>query len=152
LRVAIGSDHGGFKLKAEIVAYLEERKIPYRDFGTYSMDSVDYPDFALEVSGAVVKGEFQRGILCCGTGIGVSIAANKVPGIRAALCHDTFSARMAAEHNNANIITLGERVIGPGLARDIVGAWLESEFVGGRHARRVEKISEIENRNLGCCR
>lgn len=150
MRVAIGSDHGGFNLKAEIISYLEERQIDYNDFGTYSLDSVDYPDFARIVADAVVSGDCDRGILCCGTGIGVSIAANKVAGIRAALCHDTFSARMASEHNNANIITLGERVIGPGLARDIVGAWLASDFAGGRHARRVEKIAEIEKDNKEC--
>lgn len=149
MRVAIGSDHGGFKLKSEILNYLREQNIEYRDFGTYSTDSVDYPDFAAAVARAVAGGDFQRGILCCGTGIGVSIAANKVPGIRAALCHDTFSARMASEHNMANIITMGERVIGPGLARDIVGAWLGAVFAGGRHARRLEKIDELEK---NCCR
>lgn len=149
MRVAIGSDHGGFKLKAEIIAYLEEHHIEYKDFGTYSLDSVDYPDFARAVAEAVAAGEFQRGVLCCGTGIGVSIAANKVPGIRAALCHDTYSARMASEHNMANIITLGERVVGPGLARDIVAAWLNARFAGGRHARRLEKIAEIE-RSFHC--
>ena len=146
MRVAIGSDHGGFNLKSEIINYFKEANIAYHDFGTYSTDSVDYPDFAAAVAGAVVGGEFKRGILCCGTGIGVSIAANKVPGIRAALCHDTFSARMASEHNMANIITLGERVIGPGLARDIVVAWLGTEFAGGRHARRLEKITALENK------
>jgi len=146
LRVAIGSDHGGFNLKSEIINYLKEQNIAYHDFGTYSTDSVDYPDFAAAVAGAVVGSDFKRGILCCGTGIGVSIAANKVPGIRAALCHDTFSARMASEHNMANIITLGERVIGPGLARDIVGAWLGTDFAGGRHARRLEKITALENK------
>ena len=134
----------------EIIGYLKEKQIDYNDFGTYSLDSVDYPDFARVVADAVASGDYDRGILCCGTGIGVSIAANKVGGIRAALCHDTFSARMASEHNNANIITLGERVIGPGLARDIVGAWLNSEFAGGRHARRVEKIAEIEKKNNEC--
>lgn len=150
MRLAIGSDHGGFKLKAEIIAYLEEQQIEYKDFGTYSLESVDYPDFARDVARAVAAGEFQRGVLCCGTGIGVCIAANKVPGIRAALCHDTYSARMAGEHNMANIITLGERVIGPGLARDIVAAWLNARFAGGRHARRVEKITEIEK--SFCCK
>ncbi len=144
MQIAIGSDHGGFKLKSEIISYLKERNIDYKDFGTYSTDSVDYPDFAAAVAKAVATGECQRGILCCGTGIGVSIAANKVPGIRAALCHDTYSARMAGEHNMANIITLGERVIGPGLARDIVGAWLDARFAGGRHARRLEKIAGLE--------
>ena len=150
MRVAIGSDHGGFKLKAEIIGYLKEKQIEYKDFGTYTPDSVDYPDFARAVADAVVSGNYDRGILCCGTGIGVSIAANKVAGIRAALCHDTFSARMASEHNNANIITMGERVIGPGLARDIVEAWLNSEFAGGRHARRIDKITEIEKDSQTC--
>lgn len=150
MRVAIGSDHGGFNLKAEIIGYLKEKQIDYHDFGTYSLDSVDYPDFARAVAVAVVNGDCDRGILCCGTGIGVCITANKVAGIRAALCHDTFSARMASKHNNANIITLGERVIGPGLARDIVEAWLNSEFAGGRHARRIEKIAVIEKSNNNC--
>ncbi|TYO96548.1 ribose 5-phosphate isomerase B [Desulfallas thermosapovorans] len=144
MQVAIGSDHGGIKLKNELIAYFEEQGIAYHDFGTYTNDSVDYPDFARAVAEAVASGKFERGVLCCGTGIGVSIAANKIPGIRAALCHDTFSARMATEHNMANIITLGERVIGPGLARDIVGAWLNAKFAGGRHARRLEKIAALE--------
>jgi len=149
LQVAIGSDHGGFRLKTEIIAYLKEQGIDCQDFGTYSTDSVDYPDFARAVAEAVAGGKFERGILCCGTGIGVSIAANKVAGIRAALCHDTFSARMAGEHNMANIITLGERVIGFGLARDIVGTWLNAKFAGGRHAQRLEKIAVMERD--GCC-
>lgn len=145
LKLAIGSDHGGYNLKHEIISYLEERGVAYEDFGAYSLASVDYPDLARAVAQAVVTGTCQGGILCCGTGIGVSIAANKVPGIRAALCHDTFSARMAAEHNNANIITMGERVIGPGLARDIVAAWLSAEFsTEKRHQRRVEKIVQLE--------
>ncbi|MDN5347023.1 MAG: ribose 5-phosphate isomerase [Clostridia bacterium] len=144
LRLALGSDHGGFKLKEEIKKFLEEQGIPYRDFGTFNAEAVDYPDFARPVAEAVARGECDRGILCCGTGIGVAIAANKVPGIRAALCHDTFSARAAREHNDANILTMGERVIGPGLAREIVATWLASEFAGGRHARRVEKIKAIE--------
>ncbi|MCL2337321.1 MAG: ribose 5-phosphate isomerase B [Firmicutes bacterium] len=149
MRLAIGSDHGGFHLKSEIIAYLTEQNIDYYDFGAYSTDAVDYPDCAAAVAEAVAGGEFSRGILCCGTGIGVCIAANKVAGIRAALCHDTFSARMAGEHNNANIITLGERVIGPGLARDIVGAWLAARFAAGRHARRIEKITEMEKKQGG---
>lgn len=145
MRIALGSDHGGFHLKAAIKAYLDEQGIASDDFGTYSAESVDYPDYARKVAEAVVRGEYDRGILCCGTGIGVCIAANKVPGIRAALCHDTFSARAAREHNDANILTLGERVIGPGLALEIVAAWLAAEFSGGRHARRVEKIAAMEN-------
>ncbi|MCL6449256.1 MAG: ribose 5-phosphate isomerase B [Armatimonadetes bacterium] len=146
MRVAIGGDHGGWRLKEEIIALLQQKGIAYRDFGAFSPEAVDYPDFALKVAEAVRSGEYDRGILCCGTGIGVAIAANKVPGIRAALCHDTFSARAAREHNNANILTLGERVIGPGLAKEIVETWLKAEFQGGRHARRVEKITRIEEK------
>ena len=144
LKVAIGADHGGFRLKEEIGRLLTEKGYEYKDFGTYSEDSVDYPDISLEVAKAVQDGSFDRGILICGTGIGIGIAANKISGIRAALCHDTFSARASREHNDANILTMGERVIGPGLARDVATVWLESEFAGGRHARRVQKISELE--------
>ena len=144
MKVALGSDHGGFTLKEEIKKYLEEKGIEYKDFGTYSTDSCDYPDIALPVAKAVQKGEYDRGILICGTGIGIGIAANKVLGIRAALCHDTFSARASREHNNANILTMGERVIGRGLALDIVDVWLNTEFAGGRHQRRVDKIHELE--------
>jgi ribose 5-phosphate isomerase B len=146
VRIAVAGDHGGFRLKEGIIRYLEEMGIDYKDFGTYSEESVDYPDFALPVAEAVREGRFDRGILCCGTGIGVAIAANKVPGIRAAQCHDTFSARAAREHNDANILTMGQRVIGPGLAREIVRVWLESEFTGGRHTCRVEKIGAIEQK------
>jgi len=146
LRIALGSDHGGFVLKEEIKSYLEEKGIDYKDFGTHSTDSCDYPDIALPVAKAVAAGEFDRGILICGTGIGIGIAANKVEGVRAALCHDTFSARASREHNNANILTMGERVIGRGLALDIVDVWINTEFSGGRHQRRVEKIHEIENK------
>lgn len=143
MKIAIGADHGGFRLKGEIIELLTEEGLNFKDFGTFSEDSVDYPDIALEVARAVQSGEFRRGILICGTGIGIGIAANKLRGIRAALCHDTFSARAAREHNDANILTMGERVIGPGLARDIVKVWLGAEFAGGRHARRVEKIDAI---------
>ena len=142
--IAIGSDHGGFRLKEDIKQYLEERKISFRDFGTCSAESVDYPDISRSVAQAVVGGEYDRGIIICGTGIGVNIAANKIKGIRAALCHDTFSAQMSREHNDANILTMGERVIGPGLALAIVEKWLATEFAGGRHARRVGKITELE--------
>jgi len=142
--LAIGSDHGGFRLKQEIMKVLRDEGVDFRDFGTFSIESCDYPDIALAVAEAVSRKEFNCGIIICGTGIGVAITANKVPGIRAALCHDTFSARMAREHNDANILTLGERVTGPGLAGDIVRMWLKSEFSGGRHSRRVEKITAIE--------
>jgi ribose 5-phosphate isomerase B len=142
--IAIGSDHGGFHLKEDIKQFLQERGVACRDFGTYSTDSVDYPDISRAVAQAVAGGECERGIIICGTGIGVSIAANKVKGIRAALCHDVFSAQMSREHNNANILTMGERVIGCGLARMIVEKWLATEFAGGRHSRRVDKIGELE--------
>lgn len=144
MKLAIGSDHGGFHLKAVIMEYLTKKGVSFHDFGTYSTESVDYPDIALDVAQAVTKGEYERGILICGTGIGISIAANKVKGIRAALCHDVFSAQMSREHNDANILAMGERVIGSGLAEMIVEKWLSSEFAGGRHAKRVCKIANIE--------
>jgi ribose 5-phosphate isomerase B len=144
MMLAIGSDHGGFRLKEDIKQYLEERKITFRDLGTYSADSVDYPDISRSVAQAVAGGECARGIIICGTGIGVSIAANKMKGIRAALCHDTFSAQMSREHNDANILTMGERVVGTGLALAIVEKWLATDFAGGRHARRVDKIMALE--------
>jgi ribose 5-phosphate isomerase B len=149
MRVAIGADHGGYKLKEEIKGLLSSMNISFEDFGCTCGDSVDYPDYALPVAEKVAAGEFDRGILVCGTGIGMSIAANKVPGIRCALVHDTFSARATREHNDSNVLALGERVIGPGLALDIVKIWLETEFQGGRHARRVEKIAAIEAKHAG---
>jgi len=142
--LAIGSDHGGFILKEKIKEFLEAEGFQVKDFGTFDSQAVDYPDFAVRVAQAVARGECEKGILCCGTGIGVAIAANKVPGIRAALCGDTFSARSSREHNDANILALGERVTGPGLALDIVKVWLSSEFAGGRHERRIKKIAAIE--------
>ncbi|GAA5346624.1 ribose 5-phosphate isomerase B [Planifilum fimeticola] len=144
MRVIIGSDHGGFRLKQEIRNLLEEMGIAYEDVGCDCSDSVDYPDYALPVAERVAKGEFDRGILVCGTGIGMSIAANKVKGIRCAVVSDEFSARMSREHNDANVLALGERVVGPGLAREIVRIWLTTDFAGGRHGRRVAKIGAIE--------
>ena len=149
MKIALASDHGGFSLKKQIMAFLEEQSITYKDFGTDSEASVDYPDFALAAAEAVAAGECDLGIICCGTGIVVSMVANKVPGIRAALCHDTFSARMSREHNDANILTMGERVIGPGLALEVVQAFLTGKYAGGRHARRVAKIREVENKYCG---
>ena len=142
--IIIGADHGGFHLKETIKEFLKENNYEFKDLGTNGEDSVDYPDYAFAVASAVAKGEGERGILVCGTGIGMSITANKVEGIRAALCHDTFSARMARAHNNAQILCLGQRVVGEGLALEIVKAWLESEFEGGRHCRRVDKITAGE--------
>lgn len=146
MKIAIGSDHGGYRLKETLMEFLRGRGVEYKDFGCYDNNSCDYPDYAEAVAKAVLSGEFERGILVCGTGIGISIAANKVPGIRAAHVTDTFSARACMQHNNANIIALGERITGPGVALDIVEAYLTAEFEGDRHARRINKISDIEKR------
>jgi len=142
--IAIAADHGGFKLKGIIIKYLQSMNIKYKDYGSFTEDAVDYPDVALIASESIINGECDKGILICGTGIGISIAANKVTGIRAALCGDTFSARMSRLHNDANILTMGARVIGEGLAIDIVNIWLNTEFEGGKHARRVDKLKDIE--------
>ncbi|WP_313233147.1 ribose 5-phosphate isomerase B [Tissierella praeacuta] len=144
MKIGIGSDHGGFELKEYIKEFLDKEGISYIDYGTNSLESVDYPDYGRKVAEAVVSKEVDRAIVICGTGIGISISCNKVKGIRCALCGDTYSARMSREHNNANILALGGRVIGRDLAIEIVSAWLESEFAGGRHEKRIEKISEIE--------
>ncbi len=142
--IAIGCDHGGLNLKAAIIKYLEELSVPCKDFGTYTEESCDYPDIAKTVSDSILNGECEKGILVCGTGIGMSIAANKIKGIRAAHVTDTFSARMSREHNNAHIICLGERITGAGLALDIVKEYLDAEFGGNRHQIRVDKIMELE--------
>lgn len=147
MRVAIASDHGGVNIRKEVEGLLEELGIEYEDFGCECGTSVDYPDYALPVAEKVASGEFDRGILVCGTGIGMSITANKVKGIRCALVHDVFSARATREHNNSNILAMGERVIGPGLAREIAKVWLTTDYEGGRHERRVGKITAYENRN-----
>lgn len=144
MKVAISSDHGGNRLRHEIMELLNELRVEFVDFGPQSDDSVDYPDFATPVAQGVASGQFDRGILICGTGIGMSIAANKVKGIRCALVHDVFSAKATREHNDSNILAMGERVIGPGLAREIVATWLDTDFEGGRHARRIEKLSKLE--------
>lgn len=141
-KIAIGSDHGGFELKAKIAEYLESKGIEIKDFGTFTNESCDYPVFAKEVATEVANGSFNRGILICGTGIGVSIVANKIKGIRAALCFDTFCAKMSREHNNANILCLGQRVLSQDLALEIVDIWLKTDFEGGRHQRRVDLIEE----------
>lgn len=146
MRVALGSDHAGFQLKELIREHLQSRGTAFTDFGTFCENSVDYPDISLPVAEGVRSGEFDCGILVCGTGIGMVIAANKYSGIRAALCSDTFSARCARGHNDANILTLGARVIGPGLALEIVDIFLNVPFDGGRHRLRVDKIKLIEKR------
>jgi len=144
MKIAIGSDHGGFQLKNEIIDFLKGRSIDIMDVGTDSDASVDYPDFGEKVARFVADGKVDSGIVVCGTGIGISIAANKIPGIRAALVTDPFMARMAKEHNNANVLALGGRVIDLSRACEIVAAWLDSEFEGGRHQARLDKITQLE--------
>jgi ribose 5-phosphate isomerase B len=145
MKLAIGADHGGYILKKEIVDFLSKiGNIEVTDYGTSGPESVDYPDYGRKVSEAVSSGAVDRGILICGTGIGMSIVANRFPQVRAALCHDNFTARMSRLHNDANVLVMGERVIGRGVALDIVKAWLETEFEGSRHQRRLDKIREIE--------
>ncbi|MBB6622602.1 ribose 5-phosphate isomerase B [Clostridium gasigenes] len=148
MKIAIGSDHGGVDLKEEIINFLKSENYDVKDFGTNSKASCDYPDYALKVAEAIVAKEFEFGILVCGTGIGISIAANKVPGIRAALCSDTFSAHATREHNNANILALGARSVGPGLALDIVKTFLNAKFEGDRHQARIDKITAIEKKYI----
>ena len=141
--IAIGSDHGGFELKKEVMAHLDARGLEYKDFGTYSDASCDYPVYGKAVAKAVASGECERGIIICGTGIGISIAANKVHGIRAALCGDCFSAEATRQHNDANVLALGARVVGPGLALKIVDTFLDPPFSNGeRHIRRIEMIED----------
>ncbi|UNC93671.1 ribose 5-phosphate isomerase B [Candidatus Contubernalis alkaliaceticus] len=149
MKIALASDHGGFKLKELIKTYLEDDGLTYEDMGSYDLESVDYPDFTLKVAEAVARGEYEKGIVVCSTGLGVSMVCNKVPGIRAALCGDCFSARYSREHNDANILAIGERVTGPGLALSIVEIFLYSRFQGGRHQRRVDKITAIEKKYTG---
>lgn len=144
--IIIGSDHGGLTLKTALMSYLERRGFEVTDAGTNGDASVDYPDFGQIVAEAVIAGKAELGILICGTGIGMSIAANKVPGIRAALVTDVFMARMAKEHNNANVLVLGGRVLDEQKACDLVGAWLDSTFEGGRHQTRLDKITALEQK------
>ncbi|KZZ83829.1 MULTISPECIES: ribose 5-phosphate isomerase B [Bacillaceae] len=146
MKVAIASDHGGMNIREEIKSLMDEMGIQYEDLGCECSQSVDYPDYAVPVAEKVASGEADRGILICGTGIGMSIAANKVKGIRCALVHDIYSARLTREHNDSNVLAMGERVIGPGLARDIAKTWLQSDFEGGRHANRIGKIGQYENK------
>ncbi len=145
MKIALGSDHGGYELKEAIKKHLESRGIEFKDFGTLDGSSCDYPDIAVTVANAVIEdNDIDRGLLFCGTGIGISIAANKVKGIRAACCSDTFSAKYTRLHNDANILCMGGRVVGAGLAIEMVDAYLDAEFEGGRHQRRVDLISAIE--------
>ena len=142
--VALGSDHAGWEMKEDLRPCLEKTGHEVKDLGTHSPEPVDYPDYALAVARAVARGEVERGIIICGTGIGSSIVANKIPGVRAALCHNIYTAKMSRSHNDANVLCLGERVVDRKSARDIVSAWLTTPFSAARHARRVEKIKKIE--------
>lgn len=144
--IAIGSDHAGFALKQEVMKHLAEKGLEYKDYGTFTAESCDYPDFGEAVGRAVVSGECEKGILICGTGIGIGIAANKIDGVRCATCSDCFSADMARRHNNANILAFGARVVGAGLALMLVDTFLGTDFEGGRHARRVDKIMSLESK------
>ncbi len=142
--IVIGSDHGGYELKTYIIKYFEENNIEYKDVGCYSEDSVDYPDIAEKLCKEITGGNAERGILICGTGIGISIAANKIKGIRAAVCTDEYCARMCRHHNNANVLCLGGRVVGRELALSITETYLNGEFEGGRHQNRIDKIHALE--------
>ena len=146
MKIAVACDHGGLELKKVLLQYLKEHGYEYQDFGTYTSDSCDYPDFALPAAEAVASGACDRGILICSTGIGISIAANKVKGIRCAHCHDTYSAKYTRLHNDANMLAFGQKIIGEGLMLEIVELFLNTEFEGGRHQRRVDKISAIEDK------
>ena len=146
MKIAIASDHGGCDLKEKIVELLKEKGLETTDYGVDNPESVDYPDYGIKVANAVSKGVADRGILSCGTGIGMSIVANKFPNVRAALCYDMYTARMSRLHNDANILVLGGRVLDKEIALLMVDAWLRTDFEGGRHQRRLDKISEIEKK------
>lgn len=149
MKVAIGCDHAGMEMKNEITPLLEELGIEWQDFGTKSEESCDYPEYGEKVSEAVSNGTMERGILICGTGIGMSIVANKFPGVRAALCSEDYSAKMSRLHNDANVLVLPGRIIDGNTAREIVKTWFKTDFEGGRHQRRLDKIREIESRING---
>lgn len=144
MKVAVACDHGGFRLKNVLMEEMKRQGIEVVDFGTYNEKSCDYPDFAAPAAKAVAKGECDKGVLVCGTGIGVSMTANKVKGIRCALCHDVFSAKATRAHNDTNVLAMGQRVIGEGLAIEILNAWLHTEFEGDRHIRRIQKVMDLE--------
>ncbi|MBM4330255.1 MAG: ribose 5-phosphate isomerase B [Deltaproteobacteria bacterium] len=150
MKIVIGSDHAGFELKAHLAAFLIEQKIEVADLGAPGEIFVDYPDIASAVAEKVSRKEFERGILICGSGVGMSIVANRFPGVRAALCNDLYAARMSREHNDANILVLGGRVTGKDLAREILKVWLESTFQGGHHQRRLEKIESLDEKIRHC--
>lgn len=147
MKIAIGADHAAFKFKEQLKAWLFGRGYDVTDFGTFSIDRVDYPDYGQAVGEAVASGKYERGIVCCGTGIGISIAANKVKGVRCVVCSEPYSARLSRAHNDTNVLSLGSRVVGPDLAEMILEVWLATPFEGGRHAARLEKISQYEHTN-----
>lgn len=147
MKIAIGCDHAGPALKAEILAHLDEKGIEYTDFGIQEGEKVDYPEKAEEVCRKIADGSYDMGILICGTGVGMSMCANKIKGIRAACCSDYFSAKYTRAHNDANVLCIGARVLGAGLAAELIDVFIETPFEGGRHQRRIDKITDIENRN-----
>jgi ribose 5-phosphate isomerase B len=146
MKIVIGSDHAGFEVKEDLRSYLREQNVEVEDLGVPNEAPADYPDIGAVVAEKVARGEFEQGILICGSGIGMSIVANRFAGVRAALCHDLYTARMSREHNDANVLVLGGRVTGKGLAREILKVWLESRFQGGNHQRRLEKIKSLEGK------
>ncbi len=146
MKIALACDHGGLNLKNAVIEYLKENGYDFVDYGTNSTDSCDYPDFALPAAEAVAEKKCDRGIIICSTGIGVSIVANKVPGVRCAHCHDSYCAEFTRRHNDANVLAMGEKVVGTGYALKIVETFLNTQFEGGRHQRRVDKITEIEKK------
>ena len=148
MQIGLACDHGGFELKEELKAFLKSTGVEPIDMGSFNEESVDYPDFGVLVAEKVSRGEMERGILICGTGIGMSIVANKFPGVRAALANDLYSARCSREHNDANILVIGGRIIGRGMALEIVKVWLSTPFAGGRHQRRIDKIKALEKQNM----
>jgi ribose 5-phosphate isomerase B len=150
MKIVIGSDHAGFELREELRTYLREQNVEVEDLGVPNEAPADYPDIGAVVAEKVARGEFEQGILICGSGIGMSIVANRFAGVRAALCHDLYTARMSREHNDANVLVLGGRVTGKGLAREILKVWLESRFQGGNHQRRLEKIKSLEGKIQRC--
>ncbi len=147
MKIGIGNDHSALELKAEIIDFLKEKGHEVVDYGTYTTDSCDYPMYGEKVGRAVASGEVEQGILICGTGLGISLAANKVKGVRAAVCSEPYTAKMARQHNNCNVLAFGARVVGAELAKMIVETWLNTEFEGGRHERRVNMIMEIEKKD-----
>lgn len=148
MKIALAADHAGFKLKEIVKDFLKARGVQYQDFGTYSEEATDFVDWGEKAVSAVARGEFERGILICGTGLGMNILANKFFGIRAAPCYDLYAARLCREHNNSNVLILGGRMTGVDLAKEIVKVWLETKFQGERHRRRLDKLRKIEEKNF----